>query len=55
MTEKVLEKPKKKSNRKKTKLNTYKAYKTELKLNNKEKSLQVLYRKHISSQLKCST
>ena len=39
MTEKVLEKPKKKSNRKKTKLNTYKAYKTELKLNNKEKSL----------------
>lgn len=41
MTEAVLEKPKKKSNRKKTKLNTYKAYKTELKLNNKEKSLML--------------
>ncbi len=41
MTEAVLEKPKKESNRKKTKLNTYKAYKTELKLNNKEKSLML--------------
>jgi len=44
MTTKVLEKKsteetKEKSNRKKTKLNTYKAYKTELKLNNKEESL----------------